>query len=323
MAATMEDVANRAAVSVATVSRVLNTPEKVNRDTRKRVLEAITALDYRINTAARSLRTQQTRHLGILLPNLADPRLTEAIEITALQQGFTTLICTTQSDPERTRQYLDLLSQQRRVDGLIWIAPEVPTQQVEQVISSGLAVVLINYPGQFPALNFNYNMAAYRGATHLLDLGHRQLALVTGSANQQWWQDGYTDAFADFYLDVDRRLIYPDVKSLFEAGSLPTAIITFDDEAAAQIYTQARERGLRIPNDLSIIGCGDLPFASYLAPGLTTLQFPVSRIAEQAVNRLLHHFHNPTERNPLFTLIEPKLILRESTTGLRPHDDLS
>lgn len=333
MTVTMEDVARRAVVSVATVSRVINNPEMVNKETRDRVLEAIAALDYRMNTAARSLRTQKTRHLAVLLPNLSDPRLIEALETVALEEGFTTLLCTTQDDPARTRHYLTMLAQQRRVDGLIWISPEAPPDQIEQFRSSGLPLVLVNHKSQphLPILNYKYQAAAYRATVHLLELGHRRIALLncTGKycPSSQWWQDGYKDAFADFFLDVDRQLIYnakttwnAAVDAIFQQAERPTAVIAFDDWAAAQVYEKCRLQGLRIPADLSLVGCGDLPFAAYLS--LSTLRFPVQKIARRAVNLLLHAIEPEARPLALEPTMEPELVLRGSTIGLRSDGHL-
>ncbi len=133
MPATMLDVARLAGVSTATVSRVLNTPELVNEETRRRVMESIQQLDYKINVAARRLRTNQTRLIAVVIPTIAEPvinQVVEAVEDAAIEQGYTLLLCSTRGDAEREQGYIDLLTQQMAVDGVLYVSPRAAPEDV-------------------------------------------------------------------------------------------------------------------------------------------------------------------------------------------------
>ncbi len=176
MTATMLDVARAARVSTATVSRVLNNPELVNDETRRRVLDAIQQLDYKLNVAARRLRTSETRLIAVVIPTIAEPvinQVIEAVEDAAIEQGYTLLLCSTRGDAEREQGYIDLLAQQMAVDGVLYVSPRAAPGEVRRLVSGPAPLVLCNYAMEdtgAPSIWIDHISSIYQATRHLIDV---------------------------------------------------------------------------------------------------------------------------------------------------------
>lgn len=311
MSVTMEDVARHAAVSTATVSRVINNPDMVNIETRTRVLQAIQALDYRVNITARNLRTRRTQNLAVVVPHLKNPLITdilESLEKAALAEGYTTQLCLTYGDIERVQKYAALLAEKRRIDGVVAVAATLPPDMVKMVhtVSQNTPVLLVNHSiPAIPGLLFDFRDAAYQAVQYLVQKGHRRIACLNLPTDfcfpAKMRLEGYRRALAEAKI-LDELIYEADAIDDYKANwthavemmlaGTATAVLAYDDQVAVTIYKICKERGIRIPEDLSVIGCGDFPSGQTLEPTLTTIGFPTEQMGDRAFNDLLEHINS-------------------------------
>jgi len=341
MPAKMQDVARLAGVSTATVSRVLNAPDLVSDATRQRVGEAIRQLDYRVNLAARSLRTSQTRTIAVVLPTIADPvinRVVEAVEDVAITAGYTLLLCSTRGDAAREQAYIALLTQQSVADAVLYISPRAAPEDVLALAQDGMPLVLCNYLVErrsVPCLLLDHVSSGHQATAHLLALGHRRVALLNLAAPHYYPArmrlEGYLRAHAAAGLlsdpalrvEIDRpTYANPEwraaIDRLLSSADPPSAVVAFNDEVALEVYAVCRERGLRIPDDLSVTGCDDTLSSRHVDPPLTTVRVPAREQGEQAVRALLKRLAHPHSRLPHQLLLPVELVVRGSTAPPRP-----
>lgn len=335
MPTTMLDVARLAGVSTATVSRVLNNPEVVNEDTRCRVMDAIQQLDYKINVAARRLRTNQTRLIAVVIPTIAEPainQVVEAVEDAAIEQGYTLLLCSTRGDAEREQWYIDLLTQQMAVDGVLYVSPRAAPEDVARLAQGPAPLVLCNYTIDDPAVPsvwIDHVSSTYQVTRYLIELGHRRITLLNLAAPfyqpARMRRRGYEQALAELGLEPDpariteiRQPTYDTdewrevIDHLLAQPDRPTAIVAFNDEVALEVYAACRAHGLSIPRDLSVTGCDDTLLARHADPPLTTVRIPAYELGRQAMNLLLLRIDGKPGRVEPFPRLVIELIVRES-----------
>ncbi len=335
MSVTMEDVAQLAGVSTATVSRVLNTPERVSADTRARVMNAINQLDYRVNLAARNLRTNQTRTIAIVIPTISEPvinQVVEAVEDAAINAQYSLLMCSTRGDAEREQAYIRLLTQQTLADGVLYVSPRAAPDDVCRLLEGNAPVVLCNYSVEglgVPSVLFDHVRSIYKTTQYLLTLGHSRIALLNLSAPHyqpaRMRHTGFEKAFADARRAPDPELIVEldqptfvtqdwrdAIHTLLDRDPPPTAIVAFNDKVALEVYAVCRERGLRIPTDLSVTGCDDILFAQYVDPPLTSVRIPAYEQGQIAMSILLKLLEQPTAKVAATTFLNVELVIRES-----------
>jgi DNA-binding LacI/PurR family transcriptional regulator len=332
MPATMLDVARLAGVSTATVSRVLNNPELVNADTRQRVMESIQHLDYRINVAARRLRTNETRLIAVVIPTIAEPvinQMVEAVEDAAIAQGYTLLLCSTRGDAEREQGYIDLLTQQMAVDGVLYVSPRAAPEDVCRMAQGPAPLVLCNYtiddPGT-PSVWIDHVSSIYQATRYLVELGHVQITLLNLDATHyqpaRMRRRGYEQALAESGLPARIVEIHQPtyntgewravIGHLLDPPDRPTAVVAFNDEVALEVYAACRARGLRIPSDLSVTGCDDTLLARYADPPLTTVCVPAYELGRQAMKHLLRRIDGKPARAGTIPRLAVELVIRES-----------
>jgi DNA-binding LacI/PurR family transcriptional regulator len=333
MSAKMEDVAQLAGVSTATVSRVLNSPELVSVATRQRVMDAIRQLDYRLNVAARRLRTSQTRTIAVVIPSIAEPiihHIVEAIEDAAITAGYSLLLCSTRGDPAREQAYIDLITQQQSVDGVLYVSPRSAPQQVQRLAEGGAPLVLCNYSlAGTPGIMLDHASSIFQATRHLLELGHCRVALLNLAAPHyqpaRMRRAGFERAFDEAQLRLDPALIVEidnptydsadwraTIQAVLGLPDPPTGIVAFNDVVALQVYAVCRARGLRIPRDLSVTGCDDILTAQYVEPPLTSVRIPAHELGRLAMQHLLRLMTGEGEMVPLTTWLDVDLIVRES-----------
>lgn len=333
MTAKMEDVARLAGVSTATVSRVINNPELVSADARQRVHEAIRALDYKINLAARRLRTNETRTIAIVIPTIAEPiinQIVEAVEDVAITESYSLLMCSTRGDTEREQAYIRLLTRQQIVDGVLYISPRSAPAEVLKLAGGAAPLVLCNYTiadSGIPSILIDHVSSIYQTTRHLIELGHERIALLNLAAPfyspARMRRKGYERAFVQAGLTPDPTLIIEigtptydtddwrdTIHALLDRPDRPTAIAAFNDEVALQVYAVCRARGLRIPDDLSVAGCDNISSAQYVEPPLTSVRIPAEDQGRMAMEALLKLMAGQTVADQ--TLLGVELIARES-----------
>jgi len=325
---TIRDVASHAGVSHQTVSRVINGSERVRAETRQRVQAAIQALGYRPNASARFLATGRPLTFACLAPDLTDYTFASIIEgatTEARQHGYF-MISASAPDDATFSDLLEQLIASRRAEGLIVINPYADGRHA-RVPQDVPAVFVGARPRQSTidsvALD---NEAVGRMATqHLLDLGHRRIAHITGPLEEDCSQDrqaGYEQALNACGLNIDPQLVlegdwsatsgYEAVCQWLEDHVDFSAIFAQNDRMAVGAIRALREAGIRVPEDVSVIGCDDMPLASYFDPPLTTMRQDMLGIGRQAVRLLITAVENPgSERQHLRLPVE--LIIRRST----------
>lgn len=331
---TILDVAKLAQVSPATVSRTISRPDRVNEAMRKRVIAAIAKLGYQPNRAARSLRTLKTLKLLVSVPDISNPFFAKVIrgaEEAARDAGYAVVLGDTRSDPEVESRYAGML-QQREVDGFIFLGHRIPEPLVlaNKAVSKQMPIVHgCEYsPGLGVSSVHIDNVAAGADAVrHLIDLGHRHIAVVTGPLDSPLSRDRLAGVQREMRA---HGLPEPQVRSGeflvgtgFDAAadlladSRLTAIFCFSDEMAIGALRAIAQADLSCPKDISLIGCDDIRLAAFLNPALTTIAQPGGQIGRRAVRMLLDIIdgNQPTLES---VTLPHRLIIRESTAAPNP-----
>jgi DNA-binding LacI/PurR family transcriptional regulator len=289
MAATIVDVARRAGVSIATVSRSVHGSSLVNLATRRRVEQAMTELNYAPNVVARGLVTSRTQAIGLVITSMADPffpPIVQGVEETAHDHGYGVLLCTSNNDPLRELSVVRLL-RERRVDAIIIAASRVGGLYRSHLQETKAPLVLINneQSGTYDHSVGTDDVAGGRLATeHLIDLGHRTIGYVHGPLAKASTQDrlrGYEMALCAHGWALDPALVVVGdgqaeggrlvVRELLMHSPRPTAVVCFNDLTALGVLFAIRNAGLRVPQDISVIGYDDIALAAYTEPPLTTI----------------------------------------------------
>ncbi|MGQ0561277.1 MAG: LacI family DNA-binding transcriptional regulator [Gemmatimonadota bacterium] len=328
MAVTVRDVAEKAGVSVATVSRALNQSGRVSAQTRERVARVVAELKYRPNTAARSLITRRTGMLGVLLPDLYGEFFSELIrglDSEAQARGFHLLLSSSHDHASEIETALN--SMQARVDGLIVMAPAVEAHVLRLLVPHDLPVVLLNCALRHESLSSlaidNYG-GAYAAVQHLLTHGHTRIALVQGPPGNHdalERQRGYHAALADACLAIDRDLEMPGdftasggyaaALRLMALASPPTAIFATNDATAIGAMSALRDSGIAVPEQVALVGFDNVSSTKYMIPPLTTVEVSISEFGALAVTRLVAVLERADEPERRETLAA-RVVVRRS-----------
>lgn len=309
MPATIVDVARRARVSTATVSRVLGGVGRARPETRERVLAAARELGYRPSGVARSLKLRATHTLGLIVTDIENPffpELVRAVEDAARDHGYAILLCNAADDPERESAYLELLVD-RRVDGVIIAASSLGIRHREWLAEPPLPVILVNSTARalgLPSITSD-NLAGGRiAAEHLLELGHRRIGYLKApprNVDAPRRLQGVAHA-------LDRAGAPPPIVAEGQAGVAGgeaamrelllrapdlTAVIAYNDLMAIGAMRAARAAGRRVPDDLSIVGFDDIALAAYVDPPLTTVAQSTAEMGRWAVDQLTARIAGP------------------------------
>ena len=330
---TIADVAERSGVSTATVSRVLSGAAPARDTTRERVLAAARELDYRPSGIARALKRSETRTIGLLITDIGNPffpQIVRAVEDEAHRRGYGVVLCNAADDPERELAYLDVLLE-RRVDGLIVASARTTRRHAARLASVPMPVVLVNAEGpagSLPRIAVAHRRGARLAAEHLLALGHRRLGHITaptslaGAARLRL--AGVIDALRSAGLDATELAVSAG-DELVEGGARAmeellatrpdvTGIVCYNDLTAVGALRSARAAGLRVPEDVSIVGFDDIELAAWTDPPLTTVRQPTDVLGRWAVERLTEPPAASANRR---VTLEPTLVVRGSTTPPR------
>lgn len=329
MTVTIADVARKAGVSTATVSRIVNNLSGYSDTTKLKVQSAIDELGYKPNAVARGLASSKTATIGVLLPILSSrysSQLIHGIETEAHKRGYSVIICNTDRNGERTLEYLRILSE-KRVEGIIFASEWVTEEYGNYMKNLSIPVVLVStFSNQFdfPYVRVDDKQASYTAVKYLLDRGHREIGMISGTRDDKiagvTRLEGYREALSDYGLEFREDYVsYGDFH--FESGidgmrtlwscALPlTAVFTASDEMALGALTYLHEKGVSVPGDLSIMGYDDTLDAVMAFPALTTLHQPVEEMGNKAVDILLSKNHSDS------------IIMRHSVTERKSVMDL-
>lgn len=318
-----------AGVSHATVSRVMNGNTTVNAVIAERVQAAAAELNYKPNPAGRSLALGKTETIGIVVPDLANPTfqsILRDLSIAAARDGYRVLIA--DSSEVSSEEAILAGEARRRCDGVVLCAPRMSQAELEELAPTLHPLVLINRTTEtspVPSLVVDYGHGIQQLGAHLVALGHRRIAYLTGperSASNVQRLRGL-EKFVRDYPDIELQFIPGG--NTFDAGNDAseavvacgaTGILVFNDVAAMGLLHGLSERGIRVPDDLSITGYDDMPFARYTMPGLTTAAVPIAELGELAWRRMLEQIKNADAGSPLDEF-QPHLEIRGSTGPAR------
>jgi LacI family transcriptional regulator len=329
MGATIRHVAERAGVSISTVSRVLNDTCKVSDDKRKRVKDAAKALGYLPNPAAQSLHSRRTGGLGILLPFVSGEFFAEflnGVDEMAQQEGWLLLISTSHNSEQELRAALR--GMYGRVDGLIIMAPNASAELVLRRPADEVPIVFVNTESHKPTVDMITfdNYGGMREMTHhFLARGHKRIGMICGpepAFDARERLRGYLDAHQEAGVDVDPALQVPGNYSqqsghdaavrLLALRERPTAIMAANDDSAIGALSAIRDAGLRIPEDVALSGFDDVPSARFTVPPLSTVHVPVRELGALSIRLLLDRIADP-EGPPLQRALPVDLRIRESS----------
>ncbi len=323
--ATIYDIAKHVGVSAGTVSRALSRPEKVLPATRARIEQAAAALGYVPNTVARTLKTQRSGKILVTVPDIANPffaQILQGAEEAAQAVGYAVLLGDTQHQPDREERYAQML-RRNEADGLIVLGHRLPPTAREIVEQLGESAPVVNGcefdPSLgIPSVHIDNAAAARTVMEHLYGLGHERIAVVGGPPDnplhQQRLEGTRTAAKARARLralsvvpgDFSLESGHAAAKALLADAAAPTAIFCFSDQMALGALAACRELGIRVPEELSIVGFDDLASSSFLTPPLTTIRQPMREIGVRAVNLLLSIIESmdvPHQQTLEFTLM--------------------
>ena len=330
---TMADVAQQAGVSLMTVSRVVNNKGDVSAETRQRVQQVIEELGFRPSGIARSLATQRTGTVGLIVPDIANPYfsgMAHGITEVAYTEGIGVLLCDCEEDPERELEMLDIL-EEKRVDGVLVAAPRVDSRRLIPALAHHPNAVIINR--QFKEQNsvtalgyvINDDEGGAREATRLLiNKGHPAVGFLAGpqrSYGSQKRMDGYQQALRDADIPFNSNIVMycaPTVKGGREAAlhflkQQPqiTSLLCFNDLIAIGVLQACSQIGRRVPEDLAVVGHDDIPMASWVNPPLTTCRVLFEEMGRLAVQLLIDHLRDCPERCSNIVLT-PEIVQRAS-----------
>jgi LacI family transcriptional regulator len=331
---TIADVAARAGVSIATVSRVLNGTTPVVEQTAERVREAISDLHYVPRSAARVLASRRTNIIGLLLPEIGGAffqLMLRGIEAGAREAGFDLLIHATNM-PHNGQAPRHALGE-HNTDGLIVFTDSVNLLELGHLHSLGFPIVLMhrtpppNLP--VPMITVENKSGAHNVVGHLIEVHQRRrIAFLRGIEDQEdsvWREKGYREALEEHDLpfdpalvakgDFDSQVAHTSVKKWLMDGVSFDAIFAGDDESASGAIAALREGGRRVPEDVAVVGFDDVSFARFLNPPLTTVRAPIEQVGREAVRQLVDLIRNGTAEAE--TLLPTELVIRESC-GCKP-----
>ncbi len=330
---TIRDVAYRAGVSIAAVSRALNGSGYVSTEIKQRVQEAALALRYRPHDSARGLKLQRTNTIGLVIADITNPfysELAAGVLSSAKKWGYHVILAAMDEEPAMEEEYLNVLME-KRVDGILAVATGQNQRLWRDVVDLGIKVVLIDRKvislPEADVVQVDNTKGSHAAISYLLSLGHRRIGILCGPVSLMPGQErltGYCQAYEDAHLVVDRDLIQTvsfkresgihGVEQLLALDKPPTALFATNNLIGEMALSALRTKGLRVPKDISLLMFDDVPWASLTTPQITVVAQPISHLGTRAVEQLILRLQNPDEvvREGRAIILPPELILRES-----------
>ncbi|EOX3389145.1 substrate-binding domain-containing protein [Vibrio cholerae] len=336
--ATMKDIARLAGVSTSTVSHVINKSRFVSDEIAERVNNAAQQLNYAPSALARSLKMNRTKTIGMLVTTSTNPffgEVVKGVERSCYHQGYNLILCNTEGDNQRMKASINTLLQ-KRVDGLLLMCSTLEGERLDVFDRyPDIPIVVMDWgPILFASdkIQDNSLQGGYMAAKHLIECGHKEIGCITGPLirhQAQMRYEGYKRALAEAGIAINPDWIvesdfeceggYQAFEKLYQRGKLPSALFVSNDMMAMGVIQAASQRGLRVPDDLSLIGYDDVHIAKFMTPALTTIHQPKYRLGKAAVDTLLYRLENPDTTAQIVQL-EPTLVVRSSVCSLNKCD---
>ena len=338
---TMHDVADFCGVSIATVSRIINNIDyPVSDELRARVLNAVSELGYTPNLIGKFLKTSKTNDVGVIIPSISNfyyPILLSGISDSLLKIGFNMILFNSNRNPfDEKNAFISLL--QKQVRGIIVASVNFDTRFLKDLITNDVSVAAIEQPIDIDShfIGFDYYRGGYIAARHLIDKGHRKIAYLSfplTNKNRRLRYDGFMQCIKDCGLSMHGEYVqiiddehdggntyefsagHRLIKNVLGLESRPDAVFCIDDMMAMGAIQEITANGLRVPDDISVMGFSNLPVSGMLSPALTTVDRCAYQLGCKAVDLLsksLHHPEAPFES----VMFKPTLVERDSVQSL-------
>jgi LacI family fructose operon transcriptional repressor len=332
MMTSIKDVADAAGVSIATVSRVLTDKPHVSEELRQRVMSAVDALGYRPNRIARSLRTQQSATIGLVVSDIRNPYFTavsRAVEDMAYQNGMSVYLCNTDENPDKEQMYLSVLRNEN-VSGIIFSPTRLTAENFAQ-LNLNIPTIAIDRPIQSDRVDsvlIDNQAAAFRLAEHLIQNGFRIIGALFGSASSTGRERrlGFEQALREYGLPLHSDLVrYVPAKvqaghkaalEMLDSHTPPQAFYTSNSLLLAGALKAVRDRNLRIPDDVGLAGFDDVDWTVLVQPAITVIAQPTDEIGRTATELLLQRIENP-QRPARQVILKSQLLVRQSSLPSR------
>jgi LacI family transcriptional regulator len=324
MATTIKDIAEETGVSYATVSRALNNKYGVKPGTRKKILAVALARGYTPNGIARGLVRKQTHSIGLIIPDISNPffpQVASGVEDGAKEKGYSIFLCNTNYESDQEARYLQLLIE-KRVDGIILSSGFQASGTINPLLMGSIPIVSLctrveNIKNSFVVID--NERGGFIATKHLIEQGYPTVGYI-GTQGQRF--KGYLQALEKFNIPFDNRFVfsgdlkretgYKITKRLIADQHFPRALFVENDLMALGTIQGIKESGLRVPDDIAVVGFDDISFASFPEIGLTTVRQPKYEMGKLAANILLDSIIKST-KEPKKHILEPKLIVRTSS----------
>lgn len=331
MKITIKEIAKRAGVSTATVSRVINGQDGYNEETKQKVLDIIEETGYLGNASAlKELNKPKVdRLVALLVPDLETnfySKIIKGVEAVAREEGYSVLICNTGVEGENALEHIDVLKK-RKVCGMAVIGIHLDQVLYEKLEKTRIPYVLIStlsYKYQVPYIKVDSFQAAYAAVSYLIEKGHSDIAMITGTSKtgRSSREKGYVKALEDAGIKVQEERIYrgdfsfhsgkEGMLKLLETDKAITAVFAASDDMAVGVVSAAFEKGIKIPDELSVIGYDDTKVAEMCIPPLTTVAQPLYDMGERGMKMLMEYIS--TGNMPSSIIMPFKLIERKSVS---------
>lgn len=334
MATTMKDVAKVAKVSPSTISRVINHPYMVRKETRERVLKAMEECDYSYNALAGALSSQKTRTLGLIIPTITNPIFsvsTRGVQDMAATMGFSVLVGNTDYNDASEESFIGLF-QSKQVDGIILTGARIKDRILRFLRQKNIPFVITwsTHPDpDIDCVSFDNCKSAYKAVDYLINLGHKRIAMIAGKfkisdrAQLRW--EGYKKRLGDagirYREDYVIQCNYTPAEGMaamhrfLRMKDRPTAVFCGNDILAIGAMRAVRESGLKVPDDVSICGFDDMDVSAYIEPALTTVRVPAYKMGSMAAELLISKLKERKEGRQ-HLILDTDLVIRDSCKRL-------
>ena len=335
---TIKDIARMAKVSHTTVSRALNDKGRICNETKEKILSIARQLSYRPDFIARSLVMKRTKTLGLVMTSILNPFYTElaqGIEATAIELGYNIILCCTHSDVSVEKQYVTML-RSKGVDGIIFSSAHIEDPNILELAEEGFPIVLVNRRTYLPAVRekidyvgVNNILGGYMAVEHLIKLGHERIGIIGGSSESSVGFErfeggkGALEAYgltemSDYFLDGDflKESGYQGGKRFIKMADSPTAIFAANDYMALGVFQAIADEGLRVPEEVALVGFNDIEFTAMKGIELTTIGQKKYVMGAVAVKLLVERIEEEKVGPSKEIILEPELIIRR-TCGFR------
>lgn len=334
MKITIKEIAKLAEVSTATVSKILNKKDNnISDATRQRVLDIVKEQNYIPNTIARSLVTRQTKTIGLVIPDIANPffpELARGAEDKASESGYNIIFCNTDDNLEKEEKYINML-QEKMIDGIIFTQSAKRTKGFKKLTIGSTPIILIdrdmNLEGVVGKVLVDNFTGAYEGVSYLLKNGYEKIAFITGALTSNTSKNrlkGYEKALEDSGVSYKEDYVlageyrsewgFKAIEKLFDNKVDFDAVFCGNDLIALSVIKALKNAGKSIPEDVGVLGFDDIYMSKFIEPELSTIRQPNYEMGYKAVEMLVNILENPTEKNIKRELIlKTELIIRQST----------